>query len=70
MEAYKERMAEEYRELEERIKKLDAIIDRYYDGTLDFTLNCPIEILRAQRTAMGKYMDVLDIRAEIEGVEL
>lgn len=70
MEAYKERMAAEYRELEERIKKLDAIIDRYYDGTLDFTLNCPIEILRAQRTAMGKYMDVLEIRAEIEGVEL
>lgn len=70
MEAYKERMAAEYRELEERLNKLDAIIDRYYDGTLDFTLNCPVEILRAQRIAMGKYMDVLEIRAEIEGVAL
>lgn len=70
MEAYKERMAAEYRELEERIKKLDAILTKYDNGTLEFTLNCPIELLRAQRSAMGNYRDCLEVRAEIEGVAL
>ena len=70
LDPYKERMAKEYRELKERYNKLHRIIVRYEAGTLDFELNCPIELLKTQKRAMGQYLLTLEIRAEIEGVTL
>lgn len=67
---YKDRMAKEYRELKERYNNLHRIIVRYEAGTLDFELNCPIELLKTQKRAMGQYLLTLEIRAEIEGVDL
>ena len=43
---------------------------KYDAGTLDFTLTCPVELLRKQAYHRGNYLNVLEIRAEIEGVAL
>lgn len=70
MEAYKERMVEEYRQTKDRYDKLHKMLVKYDAGTLDFTLTCPVELLREQAYHMGNYLNVLEIRAEIEGVAL
>lgn len=67
---YKERMKNEYHELKTRYEKLHRIVIKAEAGTLDFTLNCPLELLKAQKKAMGEYLHALEVRAEIEGVEL
>lgn len=67
---YKDRMLQEYRELKERYDKLHRIIIKYEAGTLDFTPTCPIELLKKQAKAMGEYLYILEVRAEIEGVTL
>lgn len=43
---------------------------KYEAGTLDFTPNCPLEILKEQKKFLGNYIRILKIRAEIEKVEL
>ncbi len=70
MEDYKQRLVKEYKELKERYTKLHTIIVKYEAGTLDFTPNCPIELLKKQASAMGSYLYALEVRAEIEKVEL
>lgn len=67
---YKDRMKSEYAELKERYTKLHKMIVRHEAGTLDFTPDCPIELLKKQKSAMGEYLYCLEIRAEIEKVEL
>lgn len=67
---YKERMKNEYRELKERYDKLHKMLIRHDAGTLDFTLTCPIQLLRDQAAVMGRYLYILETRAEIEGVDL
>lgn len=67
---YKERMKNEYRELKERYDKLHKMLIRHDAGTLDFTLTCPIPLLRDQAAVMGRYLYILETRAEIEGVDL
>ena len=32
--------------------------------------DCPEDILREQQSAMGNYLRLLEVRAEIEGIEL
>jgi hypothetical protein len=32
--------------------------------------DCPSELLREQQRAMGEYLHILEVRAEIEGIEL
>lgn len=67
---YKERMKNEYNELKDKYDKLHKMLVKYDAGKLDFTLNCPVQLLRDQAAAMGKYLYILDVRAQIEGVEL
>ena len=67
---YKERMKKEYRQLEDRYTKLCAMCVKYEDGTLDFTPNCSLELLKEQKAAMGRYLGCLEVRAEIEGITL
>lgn len=43
--------------------KLDA-------GTLDFTPKCTKALLLEQKRYMGEYIRCLEVRAEVEGVEL
>ena len=67
---YKERLRNEYIELKDKYDKLHRMLVMHDAGKLDFTLSCPIELLREQAATMGKYLYILETRALIEGVEL
>ena len=70
MEDYKERMKSEYQELKERYNKLRIMLTRYDAKTLDFTPSCPIELLKKQASIMYDYMYILEVRAQIEKIDL
>lgn len=67
---YKDRFKAEYHQLKMRVDKLEFMIDRYEKGTLGFTPSCDIRILINQLFCMKLYMDILQDRADIEGIEL
>jgi len=67
---YKERFKAEYCQTKIRYEKLHKMIVKYEAKTLDFTPTCPIEILKAQKAAMGNYLYALEVRAEIENISL
>lgn len=67
---YKERFKIEYAELKERHDKLKKIMVKYEAETLEFKPSCPPHLLGRQLEIMREYLHVLEVRAEIEGVEL
>ena len=67
---WRARMKREYRETKERYEKLHRMVTKYEAGTLNFTPNCSIDLLKQQKRHMGEYLHDLEIRAEIEGVNL
>lgn len=70
IEGYKARLFNEYWEVKTKYEKLHRMLIKREAGTLDFTLNCPFELLEEQEYHMGNYLHCLEVRAEIEGVEL
>ena len=69
-EDYAERFRAEYQQLYVRAGKLEAIIDAYDAGTLEFTPKCSYELLCWQLQTMREYLKILGIRAEAEGIKL
>lgn len=69
-EDYKQRFKAEYYQTKIRYEKLHKMCVKYEAGTLDFTPTCSLGLLKAQKAAMGNYLCCLEIRAEIEGIEL
>ena len=67
---WKERMKDEYHFVKEKYERLHKMCVKYEADTLDFEPNCPLQLLLEQKEAMGHYLHCLEIRAEIEGVEL
>lgn len=67
---YKERFKAEYYQLTIRTMKLSTMINKYYDGTLEFKPSTPIEILKRQLSIMENYIITLETRAAIEHIEL
>ena len=67
---YKERFKAEYWQTKIRYTKLHKMIVKYEAGTLDFEPSCPIELLKQQASLMGQYLYTLEVRAEIEDVDL
>lgn len=67
---YKQRFKNEYKETKERYDKLHKMIIKYTAGTLDFKPTCKLELLEEQAKYMGLYLKILEIRAEIEKVDL
>lgn len=67
---YKERFVAEYHQTKIRYERLHTMVVKYEAGTLDFTPNCPLELLKEQKAAMGKYLYCLEVRAQIENVTL
>ena len=67
---WKERVVQEYKELKERYNKLHKMLIKYEAGTLDFTPNCSLELLKEQEMYMGEYLRILEIRSEIEDIDL
>lgn len=70
MEAYKVRMVKEYWGLKDKYDKLHKMLVKYDTGKLDFTLTCPIGVLREQAGVMGNYLYILEKRAIIEDIDL
>lgn len=69
-ENYLDRFLAEYVQTKIRYKKLHKMIIKYEAGTLDFVPTCSIELLSRQAKAMGEYLHILEIRAEIEHITL
>lgn len=67
---WQERFKKEYIELKEKYTKLHKMLVKYEAGTLDFKPNCTLELLKRQAKAMGEYLYILEMRAEIEKISL
>ena len=67
---FKDRFKAEYYQTKIRYDKLHAMIIKYEAGTLSFTPNCSLELLKHQASMMGQYLYDLEVRAEIEQIEL
>ena len=70
MEAYQVRYMKEYNELCSRYKKILNIIRKAEYNELDFTLNCPLELLKEQADIMKRYIDILLHRDKYEQIGL
>ncbi len=69
-EDYKERFKAEYYQTKIRYDKLHDLVKKYDADTLEFELSCPVELLKHQKSMMGQYLYDLEVRAEIEKIEL
>lgn len=67
MNDYKERLKEEYAQLEERVAKLNSFIIKYNMVELDVELDCPLWVLELQLNAMNTYLTVLKKRMGLGG---
>ena len=67
---YKDRFKAEYFQVKIRYDRLHRILIQYEAGTLPFELKCSSQMLRDQAHFMDQYLRILEIRAEIEGVDL
>lgn len=85
MEDWKKRLVEEYTQLRDRYEKLRAFNNkREVEGYLEdikephtpeekkaARKECHVtELMRAQQRTMGEYLHLLEIRAELEGIDL
>lgn len=70
MKPHQKRFVEEYRQLTQRLSKLDKMLNRYAAGTLGFEPDCPIRLLQEQRRVMSEYVDIMEARAKFEGIDL
>ena len=67
---YKERFKAEYEQVKIRFEKLKVMLDKWDNGTLEFTPTCNRGIYNFQIKAMGEYIACLETRAVIENIEL
>ena len=67
---FKERFRAEYEQLLIRLRGLMKMLDSYKAGTLPFKPKCSYELLYEQFVNMKHYLNVLDLRATVEGIEL
>ncbi len=67
---YKDRFKAEYYQAKIRYDKLHNMLVKHVAGTLNFEPSCPQEILEDQEYYMKDYLKTLEIRAEIEKIEL
>lgn len=69
-EDYKDRFKAEYLQTKIRRDKLHTMLVKHEAGKQDFTISCPLINLRQQERAMNEYLKTLEVRAEIEGIDL
>lgn len=67
---YRDRFRAEYYQVKNRYNKLHKMVIKYEAGTLDFDPMVSIELLKEQKGAMGQYLYYLEVRAEVEKIEL
>lgn len=69
-EDYKERFKAEYIQLKNRFVGLTKMIVKWDDNMLSFTPTCPRATYNFQLRAMRDYLDILEVRAKIENIDL
>lgn len=67
---YKDRFRAEYFQTKIRYEKLHRMCIKYEAGKLNFTPSCSLYQLKEQKSLMGNYLNCLEVRAEIEGIDL
>ena len=67
---YKERFKAEYRQTKIRYDKLHKMLVKADASKLEFTPTSPLGLLKDQKMHMGRYLYCLEVRAQIEGIEL
>lgn len=67
---FKERFKAEYWQLKIRHNNLIAMLAKYRQGTLAFKPKCSIKLLMEQKSHMEQYLYCLEVRADIEGINL
>ena len=72
---YRERFKAEYLQTKIRYEKLKKFNTKIEASELigvpeSIKHDCPLVLLRQQQKFMGEYLHVLELRAEIEGIEL
>ena len=69
-EDYKERFKAEYLQLKIRVEGLRKMLIKWDAGKLDLTPLCPRATYLTQKRYMEEYLNQLEVRAEIEEIEL
>lgn len=69
-EDYKDRFKAEYFQTKIRYEKLNKMLTKLDAGTLDFTPMCSKVVLLQQKRYMSEYIHSLEVRAEIEGIDI
>lgn len=69
-EDYKERFVAEYWQTKLRYDRLHNMTLKYEAGTLEFSPDCSLELLKNQEWAMGNYLRCLEVRALVEKISL
>ena len=67
---YKERFKAEYLQTKIRYEKLHKMTVKYEAGTLNFEPSCSLEILKEQKSYMGNYLRMLEIREKKKKIDL
>ena len=75
---YKERFIAEYWQTKIRYEKLKAFANKIEAANIGHAFktieepihDCPLELLREQQRKMGEYLHILEVRAQIEGIDL
>ncbi len=67
---FKERFKAEYYQLSIRLDALVSMLNKWGNGALNFTPKCSKETLENQVIFMQGYKKILELRADIEEVEL
>lgn len=70
MEAYQIRFIEEYKQLKRGYSALHKMLIKYEAGTLPFEFKCPVWLLEEQASIMARYLTILEVRAELDGLDL
>ena len=67
---YKKRFKAEYIQLKNRYEGLKAMIRKWDNDELNFKPTCPREIYDVQLAAMQRYLGILEVRANMENVDI
>lgn len=65
---YKEQFIAEYHQLKERYNHLNKMVNDW--DKLTFVPSCSLSIYQSQISAMKQYLNILELRARIENINL
>lgn len=68
--SYKDRFIKEYKELKDRVNKLESMLGKYLVDELEFNPTCSYNILHEQYIYMANYLNVLERRAILEDIDI